>query len=208
MVPKPGTRGHGKERTSVLKGFEFSGRTLLPILALTTLVWAGCGGTQDSADQDVLPAAARPMSPEVQELVNQGNEAHRAGSYEEAGIFFQEAMDLDPEHPVPQFGALMAAMAAGDNELAESLSQRLQETSPELLAMLSPDGSMGGGMPPDGMTGNPHADGEMPGGMPSGMPAMPPMEGATPIEGLPQGHPTLYDVGPADTIQPDTSGGR
>lgn len=208
MVPDRGAEGHRRERKPVLKGFEISGRTLLPILALSTLVWAGCGGTQDSADQDALPAAARPMSPEVQELVNQGNEAHRAGSYEEAGNFFQEAMGLDPEHPVPQFGALMAAMAAGDNELAESLSQRLQKTSPELLAMLSPDGSMGGGMPPGEMTGNPHAGGGMPGGMPPGMPEMPPMEGATPIEGLPQGHPTLFDVGPADTIQPDTSGGR
>jgi len=146
-----------------------------------------------------MSAAAQPMSAEVQELVNLGNEAQRANNFEEALSLYQQAMEIDPEHPVPQFGALMVAKATGDEELAESLSQRLQETSPELLAMLNPSGVMGGGM-----TGNPHAEG----GMPGGMPPVPQIEGGTPIEGLPSGHPTLYDIGPADTTQPDTTGVR
>ena len=62
--------------------------------------------------------------------------------------------------------------------------------------MLNPDGSMGGGMP-----ANPHA-----GGMPGGMPPVP--EGMDPMEGLPEGHPDLYEVEPADTTAPDTSGVR
>jgi hypothetical protein len=134
------------------------------------------------------------MSAEVQELVNQGNEAQRAGDYAAALGFYREAMELAADHPVPQFGALMAAMALGERALVDSLTLKLEATSPELLAMLSPDGSMGGGMP-----AAPHA---------GGMPGMPPPEGAPgQIEGLPAGHPVLYEVTP-DTVRPDTSGIR
>lgn len=146
-----------------------------------------------------MSAAARPMSEQVQELVNLGNGAQRAGNYQEALGHYQKAMEIDPEHPVPQFGALMAAMATGDAELTEELTQRLQETSPDLLAMLNPNGTMGGEMPANSYAG---------GGMPGGMPPVPQIEGGTPIEGLPSGHPTLYDMGPADTSQPDTTGVR
>lgn len=135
------------------------------------------------------------MSAEVQELVNEGNEAQRAGDFEGAMAAYDAAMALDPDHPVPQFGALMVALATGDEVLTDSLSRRLQESAPELLAMLNPDGTMGAGMP-----GNPHE-----GGMPGG--ATPAPEGMTPISGLPQGHPTLFEVGPADTTQPDTTRG-
>lgn len=140
------------------------------------------------------------MPEQAQALVNQGNEAQRAGSFQEAMGYYEEAMALAPDHPVPQFGALMAAMAMGDEALTDSLSAILQETSPELLTMLNPDGSMGGGMP-----ANPHAQG-MPGGMPGGMPPVP--EGMTPMEGLPDGHPALYEVEAADTTAPDTTGIR
>jgi hypothetical protein len=139
------------------------------------------------------------MSEEVQGFVNQGNEAQRVGDFEEALEAYRAAMELDPEHPVPQFGALMVAMATGDEALRDSLSQRLQETAPELLSMLNPDGSMGSEMP-----ANPHGGG-MPGGMPGGTPEAP--EGMTPMDGLPQGHPALFEVGPPDTTQPDTTGG-
>lgn len=169
-------------------------------LALAALAWTGCAGEEQPGSagdgQAAMPPAAQPMGSEVQELVNQGNEAQRAGSYEEAMGFYREAMTQAPDHPVPQFGALMAAMALGDEALTDSLTTILRETSPDLLAMLNPDGSMGGGMP-----ANPHAQG-MPGG--SAMPPVP--EGMTPMEGLPEGHPTLYDVTP-DSIAPDTSGG-
>jgi hypothetical protein len=178
-------------------------RTLLTALALMGLVMGGCGNDEappaEGPDQGGMPAAAALMSAEVQDLVNQGNEAQRDGNFEEAMDHYRSAMERDPEHPVPQFGALMAAMALGDEALVDTLSQQLQQSAPELLAMLNPDGSMGGGMP-----ANPHAGG-MPGGMPGGTPQAP--EGMTPMSGLPQGHPTLYEVGPADTTKPDTTGG-
>lgn len=134
------------------------------------------------------------MSPEVQDLVDRGNEAQRAGSYEEALGFYSAAVELAPEHPVPQFGALMAAIALGDEAMVDSLSERLQNTAPELLSMLNPDGSMGGGTPSDLHTQ----------GMSGGRPPTP--ERMTPMPGLPQGHPTLYEVGPTDTAPPDTVG--
>jgi len=134
------------------------------------------------------------MSAEVQDLVNQGNEAQRAGEYQVALGFYRQGMELAPDHPVPQFGALMAAMALGETALADTLSRKLETTSPELLAMLNPDGSMGGGMPP-----NPHG---------AGMPGMnPPPETSGQVEGLPPGHPALYEV-VSDSTPPDTTGTR
>ncbi|MFO8173514.1 MAG: hypothetical protein R6T96_04470 [Longimicrobiales bacterium] len=177
----------------------------LAVLALAFLAWVGCGGEDQGGSaggaQGEMPAAAQPMSQEVQELINLGNEAQRAGRYDEAMTLYREGMALAPDHPVPQFGALMAAMALGDEALTDSLSAILAETSPDLLEMLNPDGSMGGGMP-----ANPHVEG-MPGGMTGDTPAMPPGSGMTPMEGLPEGHPTLYEVEPGDTVPPDTAGG-
>jgi hypothetical protein len=177
-----------------LRGFSLSRRTVFPILAMGLFAVAGCRGRADESGEADMPAAAQPMSAEVQELVNQGNEAQRAGNYASALGLYREAMELAADHPVPQFGALMAAMALGEQALADSLTRKLEATSPELLAMLSPDGSMGGGMP-----ANPHA---------GGMPGMAPPESATDqVEGLPAGHPVLYEVTP-DTVPPDTSGIR
>ena len=191
------------ERTSLLKGFGLTRKMTLVGLMMTGLVLAGCGGSEEAAegpeDQGPMPAAARPMSDEVQALVDQGNEAQRSGEFDRALEAYQAAMELDPEHPVPQFGALMVAMATGDEALSDTLSQRLRVSAPELLSMLSPDGTMGGGMP-----ANPHAGG-MPGGAAGQMPPVP--EGMTPVEGLPQGHPTLFEVDSAGSRQPDTTGG-
>jgi hypothetical protein len=192
---------HRDERIRILKGFSSTRGTTIWIVALGLLPLAACNGQGDGSsqgDQEGMPAAAQPMSAEVQSFVSQGNDAQRSGEYEAALGFYRSGMELAPEHPVPQFGALMAAMALGEEALADSLSQRLAVTSPELLAMLNPDGSMGGAMP-----ANPHA-----GGMPGGMPDMAPPAGTSgEVEGLPPGHPVLYEVTP-DTVRPDTTGVR
>jgi hypothetical protein len=165
------------------------------IVTMGLLPLAACGGRGNesaSGDPEGMPAAAQPMSADVQSFVTQGNDAQRSGEYEAALVFYRQGMELAPEHPVPQFGALMAAMALGEEALADSLSERLAVTSPELLAMLNPDGSMGGGMP-----ANPHA---------GGMPGMTPPPGTSgEVEGLPPGHPVLFEVTP-DTVRPDTTG--
>jgi hypothetical protein len=203
MIPDPGPRGRRKERTSVLKGSELNSKKNLTVLILCAAMAVGCGGSDEASatgDQGPMPAAARPMSEEVQALVSEGNEAQRAGAFDQALTAYRAAMELDSEHPVPQFGALMVAMATGNEALSDSLTQLLQTSAPELVSMLSPEGSMGGGMPAD-----PHG-GDMPGGMPGGAPPLP--EGMPPIGDLPQGHPSLNEVGPADSTQPDTTGGE
>ena len=161
-------------------------------VAIVAIAATGCGGdgSEEASDATDMPPGARPMSAEVQGLVDQGNAAQREGRYSEALDLYQQAIEDDPEHPVPQFGALMAAMAVGDTVLAASLAERLETTAPELLGMLNADGSMGG-MPAD-----PHA------GMGGEMPPMPPAMGE-----LPAGHPTLEEMVP-DTLQPDTTGIR
>ena len=197
LTPHSGSL-YGKEK--VVKGRRVFRKAGFPAFMLGVLGLTGCGGSQDSApsaeNQEAIPPAAAVMSAEVQAFVDQGNEAQREGNFEAAMSAYRAAMELDPQHPVPQFGALMVAMATGDEALTDSLSQLLQASSPELMAMLNPDGSMGAGMP-----ANPHGS-----GMPGGMPPVP--EGMTPMGGLPQGHPDLYEVTPTDTIQPDTVGGQ
>ncbi len=178
-----------------MKDSVISTLRVVSLMALPLLSLSGCGrGDSPEAGsglEGASPPAARPMSEKLQGLVDQGNEAQRAGLYQEAMAHYQEAMAEAPDHPIPQFGALMAAMALGDSALAESLRTQLAVTAPELVDMLNPDGSMGG------MPANPH------GGM-GGM-GMPPM-GGTGEGGLPPGHPALMEVAP-DTVRPDTSGG-
>lgn len=157
------------------------------ILALGVFSFAACGrgeGTQGrpGADADP-PAAAQPMADQVQDLVDRGNEAQREGRYDDALSLYRQAMELAPEHPVPQFGSLMAAMALGDSALADSLRAKLRVSSPDLLGMLNPDGSMGGGMGGGAMPPNPHA------GMGGATPDTPPSDPARP--GLPPGHPEI-----------------
>lgn len=165
-------------------------------LVLATMVWSGCGGeTPEGQGSENLSPAARPMTAAVQELVNQGNTAQREGRYAEALELYKEAMELEPEHPVPQFGGLMAALALGDSTLASSLTTNLQASAPELLGMLNSAGGMGGAQPED-----PHA------GIGDVMPGMPPAIDPTQTE-LPSGHPTLPGVAP-DTIRVDTVGAR
>ncbi len=155
---------------------------VLALLSLGLFPVAACGGSggdeQGSPGGETSPGA-QPMSDAVQDLVNRGNGAQRAGLYQEAKGLYQEAMNLAPDHPVPQFGALMAALALGDSALAESLRAKLQVSAPELVGMLNPDGSMGA-VPSDPQ-----------GGMP----------------GMPPGHPDVTGATP-DTIRPDTSSTR
>ncbi len=180
-------------------------------LLLSALFLIGCGGGGEGNTGETPGEGPVPLTPRVQELVNQGNAAHRAADYQAALGYFTDALAEQPDHPVPQFGAVMAAMAVGDQAMVDSLSAKIQETSPELLGMLNAQGRMGAGMPGGaphagmgGGAGNPHAGVAMPGGAP-----VPPSEsGMKAMEGLPEGHPTLYDVGPADSLPPDTTGVR
>lgn len=144
------------------------------LFLLGGLFLAACGerrGNQEEgggASPGESPAA-QALSAEAQDFLDRGNVAQREGRYADALALYRQAMELESEHPVPQFGAYMAAMAMGDSALADSLRAKLEVSSPDLLDMLHPGGGMGGGM----------------GGMTPGMPP-----GADPHRSvLPPGHP-------------------
>jgi len=157
-------------------------RRFVALFAMTLLPLAlsSCGGEGgDSGPSQSDETGAQPLSAEAQALVAQGNEAQRSGRYEAALEHFSAAMEIHPDHAVPQFGALMAAMAVGDSVLAQSLREKLAVTGPELLEMLGPGGAMGSG----GMGGVHTPPGEMP-----------------------PGHPAV-EPGPGDTVSTPTRAG-
>jgi tetratricopeptide (TPR) repeat protein len=143
---------------------------LLLVGGLSLAACDGRGGDGPGAEP-VESLAAQPLSEEAQDYLDRGNDAQREGRYGDALALYRQAMELAHEHPVPQFGAYMAAMALGDSALADSLRARLEVSSPDLLEMVHPGGGMGGGM----------------GGM---VPGLPP--GVDPHRSvLPPGHPGM-----------------
>ena len=128
-----------------MKGFGSQAGRWALIGALTALPLLACGGQDGDAatTQEGQAAPSQPLTAEAQALVAQGNEAQRDGRYTEALDLFEKAMEIHPNHPVPQFGSLLAAMALGDTVLAASLREKLAVTGPELLAMVSPGSGMG-----------------------------------------------------------------
>jgi len=161
----------------VLKGFELSANRWTWLLVLGILPLLACGEKpQESLPDRAGPAVSQPLTDQAQNLVNQANTAQREGRYAEALDLFKQALEIHPNHPVPQFGGLMAATAVGDTALAQSLREKLATTGPELLEMRGPGGNMGGMAP------------EVPGAehVPSG--------------GMPPGHPNVDLL--VDTLQP------
>ena len=145
----------------MLKGPRPTSRRWLHLLPLVSVLLGACGDDAKSEDgpgsPQSPPAVSNPMPEEAQRFVDQGNTAQREGRYNEALVFYQDAMALAPDHPVPQFGGLMVALAVGDATLAESLRKRLEVTGHDLLAMLGTEGTMGEG--PADLSGDPHSGG-------------------------------------------------
>jgi hypothetical protein len=122
-----------------------------PVLLLIALSLAACGGSggnqEDGGGAGESPAA-QPLSAEAQDFLDRGNVAQREGRYADALALYRRAMELEPGHPVPQFGTYMAAIATGDSALADSVRAKLEVSSPDLLEMLHPGGGGMGGMTP------------------------------------------------------------
>ena len=123
----------------------------MALLVLGLIPLVGCSG---NADEDLpaggAPTVSNPLTEDAQLLVNQGNAAQREGRYAEALSAFSQALEIHPDHAVPQFGTLMAAMAVGDTALVRDMRERLAVSGPELLDMLGPGGAMGAPMPGSG----------------------------------------------------------
>jgi tetratricopeptide (TPR) repeat protein len=129
---------------------------------LASLPLAGCGGENgESPPAQEGSGTSQALSDQAQLLVTQGNAAQREGRYADALEHFRQALEMHPNHPVPQFGTLLAAEALGDTNLVQSLREKLAVSGPELLQMLGPEGTMGG-------MGTPSAEHQPAGSLPSG----------------------------------------
>jgi tetratricopeptide (TPR) repeat protein len=136
---------------------------LLLISAAPMMACGSEGGDGPPAAEESV--GSQPLSEQAQLLINQGNAAQRDGRYADALEAFSQALELYPDHSVPQFGCLMAAEALGDTALAQSLRKKLETTGPELLQMLGPGENMGGVSP--STQGGVHAPaGTLPAGYP------------------------------------------
>lgn len=129
---------------------RLASRSILLFL-LSGLFLAACGERRGNQEEGAgaVPGespSAQPLSAEAQDFLDRGNVAQREGRYADALALYRRAMELEPGHPVPQFGGYMAAIATGDSALADSLRAKLEVSSPDLLEMLHPGGGMGGGM--------------------------------------------------------------
>ena len=172
------------ERKHVITRVRPSARRWTALFALSAFSLLGCAG-EEGGDPPAQEGqgGSQPLSAEAQSLVDQGNTAQRSGRHAEALELFGQALEIHPDHPVPQFGTLMAATSLGDTALARTMREKLAVSDPRLLAMFGEGGAMGGA---------PHS--------PSG--------GETPPQGgLPPGHP-MIDVPPADDTLPPPPGAR
>lgn len=121
------------------------------VVVMGVLPLLGCGGNgEDASPAGGTQAVSNPLSQDAQLLVDQGNAAQRDGRYADALDLFNRALEIHPDHPVPQFGTLMAAMAIGDTARVQDMRRKLATTGPELLEMLGPGGAMGAPMPGSG----------------------------------------------------------
>ena len=133
----------------MLKGHQSLARVVTAWVVLGVLPLMGCGG-EEAPPAEGVQAVSNPLSPDAQLLVEQGNTAQRDGRYADALDLFSQALEIHPDHPVPQFGSLMAAMAVGDTAMVRDMREKLATTGPELLDMLGPGGAMGAPMPGGG----------------------------------------------------------
>jgi tetratricopeptide (TPR) repeat protein len=115
-------------------------RTRILFLLSAVAVGAACQTDDAAANRVTLGEAAEQqqqgggLPAAIQTHIDEGNAAYRAKDYEGALKHYQAAAEQDPNQPTPWFGVAMAASAMGDEELAESARQRVQQLDPNLGA--------------------------------------------------------------------------
>lgn len=120
---------------------------IFPLLAAALLA-AGCQSQGTPAARMTIGAAdAEPASglpAELQAQIDSGNAAYRAKDYEAALRHYREAARRDPDEPTTWFGVAMAAGALGDEALADSARQRVQQLAPHLSPASHTDATAAG----------------------------------------------------------------
>lgn len=136
-------------------------RSPIVVSALTlALVGAGCGAEEPAPAGDTgrePPAAAAPsampsdaITPEIQAVLEEGNEAYRARDFETALERYEAALAMDSTVNASWFGVYMAHEALGNDEEAAAVRERLG------VGGTVPHPGMGGGSPHPGASGSPH----------------------------------------------------
>ena len=110
---------------------------ILAVLALTALTAAGCDQPDDqetgSISREEVEQARQDLGPEVLEALDAGNEAYRAGNYEEALELYRQANEAHVGGGVAAawFGIYMAELALGNEEAASEAMETARELAPE-----------------------------------------------------------------------------
>jgi hypothetical protein len=95
-----------------------------------------------------MPAEA--ITPEIQAVLEEGNEAYRARDFETALERYESALAMDSTVNASWFGVYMAHEALGNEEEAAAVRERLG------VGGTVPHPGMGGGSPHPGAGGSPH----------------------------------------------------
>lgn len=104
----------------------------VPLLLVALLIAAGplaCGGDEGPPPQrrslgTEQAAERRGLTPAAAARVDSGNEAYRAGDYEEARRHFRAAAEEQPESQAVWFGVYMAERALGNEDSARAALER------------------------------------------------------------------------------------
>jgi tetratricopeptide (TPR) repeat protein len=131
-----------------------------------------CNGRDDDADRVRLNGADPAMeearagwSAEYGGLIDSGNDAYRAGRYDDAADTFRRATEAEPQIAAGWFGLHMSELARGNQEAAAEALQQAEALTPGL-----------GGGHPMGPEDMPHP----PMDLPPGHPTMPGQSPETP----------------------------
>jgi tetratricopeptide (TPR) repeat protein len=110
-----------------------STRTALAGLATTALLVA-CSPPDDQETGSIrgedVTETRENLDPALVEALDNGNAAYRAGDYQEALRYYQQAVDTDDDVAAGWFGVYMAQLALGNAAAAESARARAQELQP------------------------------------------------------------------------------
>ncbi|MDR2210730.1 MAG: tetratricopeptide repeat protein [Spirochaetaceae bacterium] len=115
-----------KHNRGFLRRF-FGGTPGVPALilpALLGLTALSCRGLSPAMDPELAGALEQSLSPQAEELVSTGVLYHDQGDYKTALDYYQQALELAPEHPVIHYEMAFSYIAMGDNETALELADQ------------------------------------------------------------------------------------
>jgi Flp pilus assembly protein TadD len=102
--------------------------------ALVCMTLTGCGGNREAREEEAKARAAAGLRDRSQALIENGNQAFRAGDYALAARRYAAAAVIDDSDPAAYYGLGMALSKLGRDEQARAAYTRARElvkASPE-----------------------------------------------------------------------------